>query len=72
MFKVWIKTVWKDRDGWEITLKVDGNGSTVERAIKDAKRRTQAFYDECKWARYFNEVYGELISVEDMCDGRRL
>lgn len=64
MFKVWMKTTWIDRDGWEITFKVDGNGSTEERAIRDAKRRTQAFYDECKWARNFSYVYGEIISID--------
>lgn len=63
MIKVWIKTTWTDRDGWEITFTVDGNGVTESKAIADAKRRTQAFYDECKWAHNFRDVRGEIVDV---------
>lgn len=61
MIKVWIKTTWIDHDGWKITFTVDGNGMTESKAIADAKRRTQAFYDECKWAHNFGEVHGEIV-----------
>lgn len=61
MIKVWLRTTWTDHDGWKITFEVDGNGVTESLAIKDAKRRTQAFYNDCKWARNFRDVKSEIV-----------
>lgn len=66
MIKVWIKTTWTDRDGWQITFTVDGVGVTASKAFYKAKQRTQAFYDDCKWAHNFSDVRDELISVEEI------
>lgn len=64
MIKVWIKTTWTDRDGWKITFMVDGDGVTESQAIAQAKQRTQAFYNECRWARNFRDVHSEIVCID--------
>lgn len=64
MKKYWLKTVWQDVDGWELTIKYFVYADTDREMTKKAIHFEENFERENRWTSCMRYAYRTIIEIE--------